>query len=224
MRQGRLIYFAGLDGSGKTTQAERAVSGRSGWEYRWVRWEPRLTGPLMGLGRWFARAGKGSDRPADDAGHQDFVAGKRKLFRRRWVRALWTNLVLLEYLPQMAWRLLPALWSGRCVVCDRYLPDLWIDLALNYGEGFEGVRRLSGHPLARLFPRPGHTILLECPPETGFARKRDGTPLAYLRERAPLYARLGELGPVTIVDASASMEDVAREIGATLDDLGPGRP
>lgn len=37
MNRGRLIYFAGLDGSGKTTQAERAVAAREGWVYRWVR-------------------------------------------------------------------------------------------------------------------------------------------------------------------------------------------
>lgn len=171
----------------------------------------------MKLGRKCVRRGAGSERPADDAGHREFVAGKRAIFRRPWVRAVWTSLVLLEYLPQMAWRLLPSLWSGRTVVCDRYVPDVWIDLAMNYGQDFEGVRRLSRHPLSRLFPRPDHIVLLDLPARTGFERKRDGTPLAYLQEREPLYARLGELAPLTVVDATASLDEVARSVGAVLD-------
>jgi thymidylate kinase len=220
VKRGRLIYFAGLDGSGKTTQAHRAVSARGGWVYRWARWEPALTDPLMKLGRSFLRRGQGSGRPADDVGHRDFVAGKRGLFRRPWLRATWTTLVLLEYLPQMAWRLLPVLFSGRTVVCDRYVPDVWIDLAMNYDEGFEGVERLSRHPLSRLFPRPDHVILLDLPAQLGFERKQDGTPLAYLQEREPLYVSLPHLFPTTVVDARDAVDEVARNVGAALDVLG----
>lgn len=213
MSRGRLLYFAGIDGSGKTTQAERVVAARNRpgdpWTYRWVRWEPAVTGPLMVLARRILRKGKGSDRPADDAGHQEFVAAKRTFFRRRWLRSLWTTVVLLEYLPQMAWRLLPSLWSGRTVVCDRYLPDVWVDLALNFHEGAEGVRRLARHPLCRLFPTPEHMFLLEIPAATGWERKQDGTPLAYLEEREVLYRDLAEFLPSTVIDARPDLEQVA---------------
>ena len=220
MSRGRLIYFSGLDGSGKTTQAERVVAARvaagESWSYRWVRWEPRLTGPLMALARFILRGGNGSERPVDDAGHTEFVAGKRAIFRRKWLRRVWTTTVLIEYIPQMAWRLLPALWSGRTVVCDRYLPDVWVDLAMNFGEGTEGVESLSRHPLSRCFPRPDHLVLLDLPARIGWERKQDGTPLAYLEEREHLYADLTRLFPSTVVDARAPLDEVARSVQDAL--------
>jgi thymidylate kinase len=220
MTRARLVYFAGLDGSGKTTQAERLVAARSEsgqrWTYRWVRWEPWLTRPFMSIARRVLRGGGTSERPEDDTGHAEFVAGKRAVFRQKWRRDLWTALVLLEYLPQMAWRLLPALRRGGTVVCDRYVPDLWIDLAMNFGEGVEGVDRLAQHPLSRLFPAVDHLVLLELPARVGFERKRDGTPLAYLEEREPFYRHLAGMYPATVVDASASLEAVADEVAARV--------
>lgn len=179
------------------------------WTYRWARWEPRVTGPLMALARKMIRKGGGSGRPADDAGHAEFVAGKRSVFRQKWRRDVWATLVLLEYLPQMAWRLLPALWGGGTVACDRYLPDVWIDLALNFDEGIDGVERLSRHPLSRLFPKPDHLVFLDLPPRVGYERKMDGTPLAYLEEREPLYRWLASRYPSTTVDATSSLDEVA---------------
>ena len=223
MARGRLIYFAGIDGSGKTTQAERAVAERlqsgESWAYRWVRWEPAVTGPLMGLARRLLTRGKGGERPADDPGHAEFVAAKRSVFRQKWRRDLWATIVLIEYIPQMAWRLLPALWSGRTVVCDRYLPDVWVDLAMNFDEGFAGVQRLSRHPLCRCFPRPDHMLLLELPAQLGWERKQDGTPLAYLEEREHLYTGLTRLIPASIVDATAPLDDVATAVRDALASL-----
>jgi thymidylate kinase len=218
MRRGRLYYFTGLDGSGKTTQAEALVArlggSRAGWVYRWARWDPYVTSPLMALARRLLRRGKGegSGRPTDDRGHAEFKQQKQKLFRSGAARRMWTWMVLLEYLPQAWLRLLPPLWRGRHIVCDRYLPDVWIDLAMNFGEGSDGVARLRAHPLCRLFPRPDRTLLFDVDPATGFARKQDGTPLAYLADREPLYRGLTELLDAVVVDANAPLEDVARQV------------
>ncbi len=224
--RGRLIYLAGLDGSGKTTQAERFVRSPEGengrWVYRWVRWEPFLTGPLMALARRLLPGGRrrGGERPRDDAGYEDFTQGKQKLFRRRWLRELWTLAVLLEYLPQAWWRAGPPLIRGRRVLCDRYLPDLWVDLAMNFGEGADGVRRLARHPVGRLFPPVAHMVFLDVTPETGFNRKQDGTPLRYLEDRRPLYLVVGEVLGARSVDANGNPEEVFAAVRSTLKTLG----
>lgn len=221
MIRGRLLFLTGLDGCGKTTQAQllldhlRRTDGN--WVYRWARWKPLLTLPLMMVARWVLQKGKTASRPTDDSGHTRFVSDKRRVFGSRWLRDLWSSLVLLEYLPQAWWRLLPPLWRGQNVICDRYLPDVWIDLAMNFGEGVEGVARLRRHPLCRLFPKPRQTVLLDVDPRIGFARKQDGTPLAYLSDRRPLYRSLPALLDADVVDANAPAEDVAREL---LDALG----
>jgi len=220
--RGRLVYLAGLDGSGKSTQAEAFVLAHRDdpalWSYRWARWEPAITGPLMALARRILGrgSGRGSRRPEDDEGYAEFTQGKQRVFRRSWLRGLWATLVFLEYLPQAWWRLGPALFSGRRVLCDRYLPDLWVDLAVNFGEGSEGVARLSRHPLCRLFPRMERMIYLDVDPEVGFRRKSDGTPLAYLKERRPLYLGLAERIPFSRIDANGSIEEVSEALGRCL--------
>jgi thymidylate kinase len=222
MARGRLLYVGGIDGSGKTTQAEAFVRSARGqdarWIYRWARWEPKLTAPLMALARrGLARGGApGSARPSDDAGYRDFRGGKQRIFRRQWARALWTAAVLLEYLPQVWWRLGPALLRGRFVVCDRYLPDVWIDLAMNFGEGEGGVERLRGHPLNRLFPRPRGGVVLDLDAEAGYQRKNDGTPLAYLQDRRSLYLELARRLGLGVVDAGRPREEVARDVARVL--------
>jgi thymidylate kinase len=217
------VYLAGLDGSGKSTQAQRfltrAATRGERWNYRWARWEPFLSAPLMRLARKvLARGtGRGSGRPDDDEGYSDFTAGKQRIFRKTWARRLWTTAVLLEYLPQVWWRLGGSRLRGKRVLCDRYLPDLWVDLTVNFASGPEGVRSLARHPLCRLFPRIDRMIFLDVKPEIGFQRKSDGTPRAYLEERRPLYLAVTEIIPSRIVDANGSVEEVAEALQVALE-------
>ena len=213
------ILITGLDGSGKTTQAQRLLAetaAGSRFRYVWARWEPYLTRPLMAAGRRRIGGRPSGERPQDDAGHADFVGRKQRLFRRRTLRALWTSVVLLEYLAQIWSRMLPAVWRRQHVLCDRALPDLWVDLAMNYGGETQRLHELARHPLCRLFPRLDLVVLLVVPPEVGFDRKRDGTPLAYLRAREPLYAELAQLLPLRQVDAAASPDAVQAELRRCL--------
>lgn len=218
-----LVYLAGLDGSGKSTQAQlyvlRARTRGHDWRYRWARWEPFLTAPLMRLARGIL--GRGSDRgfsrPEDDAGYANFTEGKRRVFRSGWRRRVWTTVVLLEYLPQAWWRLGGSRLRGERVLCDRYLPDLWVDLAVNFASGPQGVQELARHPLCRLFPAIDRMIYLDVEPDVGFQRKSDGTPLAYLEERRPLYLALERVLPFQRVDANGSVEEVASALTAALE-------
>jgi len=216
----RLFYLAGLDGSGKTTQAEGFVdANQPGWTYRWVRWEPFLTRPLMAFTRFLLggrRDGRGTARPTGDDDYVSFTAGKQQIFKRRFFQEVWTLVVLLEYLPQAWWRLGPPLFAGRRVLCDRYLPDLWVDLAMNFDSGPEGIRRLQSHPLCRLFPRPKKMIYLDVDPRVGFERKMDGTPLAALQDRHPLYLFLTRILPSREIDANRTTDDVAGALRIAL--------
>ncbi len=213
-----LVYLAGLDGSGKSTQAQLYLSQArlrgQDWNYRWARWEPCLTAPLMRLARKVLGRGteRGSSRPEDDAGYASFTQGKQRIFRHAWSRRLWTTAVLLEYLPQVWWRLGATRMRGKRLLCDRYLPDLWVDLAVNFATGVRGVEELARHPLCHLFPKVDRMIFLDVDPRVGFERKSDGTPRAYLEERRPLYLALTRILPSRVIDANGTVEEVAREL------------
>ncbi len=218
-----LVYLAGLDGSGKSTQAQlyasQARKRGEVWDYRWARWEPFITSPLMRLARWILGRGakRGSSRPRDDAGYEDFTQGKQRVFRSAWRRKVWTTVVLLEYLPQAWWRLGGSRLSGERILCDRYLPDLWVDLAVNFASGPAGIEALAHHPLCRLFPRIDRMIFLDVDPRIGFERKNDGTPLAYLEERRPLYLALETVLPFQRVNANGSVEEVAKGLREAME-------
>lgn len=218
-----LIFLTGLDGSGKTTQAKRLIEvAPEGWTYRWVRWEPWLTRPLMSLARHTLSPAGGGQRPEDDQGHARFRDRKRGLFRRRWLRAVWTTVVLLEYLPQAWWRLAVPMVRGRTIVCDRYWPDVLVDLAMNYGTGSEGVEQLAGHPLLNLFPAPSTVVYFDVDPQVGYDRKRDGTPLAYLEDRHPVYHAWAERAGAIVLDANRPLEDVQAALREALLGGDPG--
>lgn len=218
----RLILVTGLDGCGKTTQVQKLFEDQrvaSGWSYVWGRWEPRLTGLLMDLWRRRKAGLEAGQRPTEDRGHADFVAKKQQLFESAWKRRLWMTLVLLEYLPQLWLRLLPAILRGRGVLCDRAHPDLWVDLTVNFGGDASLLAEISRHPLCRLLPRVDRLVLLKVDPEVGYRRKMDGTPLAYLQAREPLYEALTALLPARSVDADGPLETVQERLCEAVGDL-----
>jgi len=221
-RREGLVLFTGIDGSGKTTQALDCVRENPGLGYRWLRWEPYLTRPAMALMRLLMRreAGGNSERPIDDSGHREFVGKKQRFFQSAWRQRLWTTVVLLEYLPQCLFRLGLARVRARRILCDRYLHDVAIDLSLNYGTGVEGIQAVLQHPLARLFPRPDLILVFDLEPRAAFERKQDGTPLAYMEHRVPLYQSLIDESTGRRIDASRPRMEVLREVVAVLKETG----
>lgn len=119
----------------------------------------------------------------------------------------------------------PALAEGQTVLLDRY----WYSTAAYQGHGLgldpEAIRAMSKVATGGL--EPDHVFLLDLPADVGLGRLGDerdrieGRPLEYHeRVRAGFVHEVGLLGArATIVDASRSPDDVAREIRAVVDGL-----
>jgi thymidylate kinase len=221
----RLIVLMGLDGSGKSTQAEAAAK----WfaEERiesavvWLRGESYLTRPVLRIAKWFLRAPKGKKRGEAETpeAYDKYVTGKRSMFRSGLARAIWRNLVLVDF--YITYRLAFSKIDRRAkvVILDRYLYDSLIDIATAFGSGPDEVKHLLGSWRTKVFPGPDRVILLDLEPTVAMRRKDDIPSMEYLEERHGLYRALAaELG-ATVVDASQPVDQVARSIKDSLADL-----
>jgi thymidylate kinase len=209
-----LVALSGVDGSGKTTQAQALVHAfrQCGIRARYV-WSRGGSSPLAGrmialgkrlLGR---RAGPPSAGPSTEE-------GREALFRHPLARRLWPWLVWLDLTCQYAYRVRWPLLRGNVVVCDRYLLDALAEMGARL-EDAGILRRLPARLLLWLNPRPQRGFVLAVDPKKARARQpaelQQGT-LGLAQRQAELYNVLaGKLG-YQVIDG----EDEAEHVSDTL--------
>jgi thymidylate kinase len=224
-----LIVLMGLDGSGKSTQAQLLANwlreqGTSA-DVVWMRGESYVTLPLLRIAKLCLRAPKGKKR--GDAGalrprsaggadlknaYAKYVASKRALFRYAFVRAIWRRLVLLDLF--ITFRMAFAKLGGdvKVIILDRYVYDSLIDIDSSFAAGGAELRRLLKSWSVRVFPQPDMVVLFELSPAEAMRRKDDIPSMEYLEERHDLYK-------VAAVEVKAAVIDASRPIDAIRNDL-----
>jgi thymidylate kinase len=206
-RRSFTVALSGLDGAGKSTQAQALRDALDRLGYRAdVQWSSliaypgflthfrRVANQILGVLEPFGRRtdaplpkdtmSRRSRRPPD--------AAKRLRLRSPLVAFLWTSMVALRNGIEHRRVTRPNIRRGRVVICDRYELDSRVALRYDYGEdrrfGFQGgLIHLVSPPADRAF-------LLAVSPETASRRKADYG-LEQNALRAKLYdeeaARLG---------------------------------
>jgi len=217
----KLIYISGIDGCGKTTQAELLVSwlqsnGYSA-EYQWLRWEPSIV-PLIKSVKM--RLGKGSKkntghsieiRSADeDKTHRKWGNLKSRLFSSKLFQKLWLWYATKDYCK--AYRKACQHWSADYVVMDRYILDFAIDQSLNYGVDTNHFIETLESTSVNLMKKPDLSILIDIPAEVGYQRKLDGTALEYLKARRNCYSQVSGSENTIHVDGTNSVDSIHEQI------------
>jgi thymidylate kinase len=220
----KLVVLMGLDGSGKSTQAEllrdRLRAGGVSAETVWMRGESYLTRPVLAIGKALLRAPKETKRgDGIKAGkaYDRYVGSKHSIFRSPLLRRLWTGLTLLDlYITfRAAFARLPR--KTDVVILDRYIYDSFIDIDTAYGDRGKEAERLLGSTMAGLFPKPDLVLLLEIAPEEAMGRKDDIPSLSYLKEREGLYDIVGRAVGAVRVDAAGPVEEVQGRISEAVE-------
>lgn len=205
------ICFAGIDGSGKSSQAQslQKYLQASGINtiYTWSRWEPYLLKP-------FIMAFKGSpvSKATALSNTSNLLTKKRRFLSNPVVLRLWLNLALFDYYWQVRRRVIKHIEGSNVVICDRYLFDFVVDQAVNISTGTKGMEHVLRFTLTSLFPLPDLLFILDVEPETGFRRKQDGTSVEYLSQRREFYNYFEKLPYANVFDANNPFEMVARQI------------
>lgn len=208
----RLIVLSGLDGSGKSTQtillAERLRAEGIPAEPVWNRWKPAASAVFISLARRYLKARE----KVKEGDYRGFTDAKRRKMRSGLKRSVWQAMAWGEYAAQVRARLFAHRLKGTTILCDRYVYDTLVDIAINFSVSPLALADLMDHPLLSLFPKPAVVVFIDIDPATGASRKSDGTPAAYLADRRPYYASLARMLNAPIVDGGSSVESVASAI------------
>ena len=215
---GMLICLTGIDGSGKSTQAEKLVTHlrTAGYPARYV-WAGRkssFTTPFVQLGKKRMHAPK---RPSSASAemnvqYRSYMHDMKRLFKRRLARTMWQWLTLAEHVLQIWKRVSVPLIRGEIVVCDRYLYDTLVSQAVLF-DIRPAQFAAEVHDLAlQLVPRPTVGFWLDVPPEVALRRKTDIYDREHLEARRPLYAHLAQELSLRTLDATLETDVLANAI------------
>lgn len=224
-RRGAVIALSGLDGVGKSTQAQalRATLTKLGYETT-VQWAPIGSNPAL---RHFASVSKRAlaHLPFGPLADADGDAVDRRLLShtsedarghsrpRKLAASTWSMVTTLANAASYRRSARGTLIGGRVVIFDRYVLDSIVDLRFSYAPDgrlpvHEGLIRL-------LAPTPRLTFLLDASPETAHARKPDWS-LAQTRLRAGLYERERLCHGVHSLDATQPAHELTAQIAVEV--------
>lgn len=225
-----LICFMGIDGSGKSTQAELLLNWfkASGIKalYVWSGGDAMgLRKFLLSLSKKLVRGTSHKDQEATlidtDNGEQtnqsEYQSRRSKLMRYWPIRMLWSFAAYIEHLIEIRKLVHRNIRDGYLVVCDRYRWDSLIELAvLNDHESKWLVNRLN-RIMWRFIPKPAMTFLIDVPPDEALKRavKRnyDIPSLEHVEKRSKHYQWLAENDPsMTVIDGCRDVASIQNEI------------
>lgn len=209
-----LISLSGIDGSGKTRQAQALREAFTTCEvkanYVWMRgstsrWLNRVkrVGETA-LGSHFKGGTQVTDRSVE----------RRQRIRNidnRWVRMAYRWLHFLELALFYQARVTIPLVLGRVVICDRYIVDHvadWMDLL---GDR-QASKSCPAHLLKLVTPTPSVGVLLEVPAEVALSRRDGEFPRQSIETRIEMIRALAESHKLQSVDANRPIEQVSEEL------------
>jgi thymidylate kinase len=218
--EGAVVAFSGLDGSGKSSQAEalRLNLERLGYPAVVV-WTRLSYNPLLNVvARPVKRAMlwvRGVDDPA--ASPETVADAETKWRAAKDIRSgsaaltfVWATIVALANAGTQRRTTRYHLARRRIVICDRYCLDSSVHLRYRYGESH--TFRFQTRLVKTLSPKPLREYLLEIPGEVALQRKAEQYDLKQLKLQARLYREESRAYSVTHLDATRAREDLCEEI------------
>ena len=228
LRTGRLVAFSGLDGSGKSSQAEalQESCSRLGLEavVVWTRlsYNPSLNFLALPVKRFLIgvkglmHTSKRSDvmptSGIDTAGpsRKYQLEGKQLRASSASMTQAWATIVALANSVTQRRIVRHHLRRGRIVICDRYVLDSVVHLRYRYGE--ERTFRWQARLIKAASPRPVASYFLDVPAEVALSRKAEQYNLGQLTQQARLYREEHSHLGVKRVDGERAVQELCAEI------------
>jgi|GEM_PF-565930 len=204
-----LIYYCGLDGSGKTTQVSilKNQLSRASLKFKhvWLRWVAFTSYPflvvcrVLGYTVWKINSRSGTK----------YV--EHHFYRNKAISRLWTLLFTIDMIIYSFLKVKIPLRKGYIVLMDRYVIDAIIDLMIETGN-YRLYKGFFGKILLSLVPTNSTVILIDLDECTAYLRKRDIPSVDYLSQRRRLYRYFAKYLKIQIIEGRESCEKVHRSV------------
>lgn len=224
--RGSVVAISGLDGAGKSSQAQALAEalealGRPAVT-RWTRLsaDPSLDAVAKPVKRLLRAVRRRPPTRVVAEVHPSRLASPEQRIRQASPTLTWGWALVVAVANARAQRrsTRAELRSGRSVVCDRWTLDSAVHLRYRYGEDRSFVVQLA--VIQALSPRPVISFFLDIPAETAYARKDDHYDVDQLRRHERLYREEhARHGAVRLDGTRPPAELAAAILVATLDAL-----
>lgn len=217
--RGKLIVFSGLDGAGKSTQIEFLIDylRNRGQLPKCIWTRGGYTTLFNGLKNLLRKLMGGHIPPP---GHSE---KREQVMRSKRVQKFWLIIALLDLLRVYAFQIRFWLWSGKIIICDRYLADTFIDFKINFKN--QAIERWFLYKLVLwASPRPDVSFLMLIPVEEAIKRSgRKDEPFPdspeILNKRLSMYQELLNDENWNILNGLKCREELTFEIRQIIDNL-----
>jgi thymidylate kinase len=215
----KIIYIAGIDGSGKTTLAknlEAALQGADGQvRYFYARHFAVLLFPFRILARMIALRGMN-----EFGDYRKYIAKKKERSKKhKLLSRVYAMIWFFDYWLVTQIRCVRHRFTGGTLIADRYFYDVAMTISISIDLTLEQFYRLVKFS-SRFFVEPSISFFLDLPEPTAYSRKNDIQSIQYLTERRLRYLGLSGIYGWHKVDATMSPADVLNNV---LDTLKPNK-
>jgi hypothetical protein len=207
----RFIYITGCDGTGKTTQARLLIEQLQQQDVKvrhvWLRFPFLFSAPLLAFARW--RGYSWSEVQGQDRhGYWDF--------RRSWLmRNVFPWVLWLDAAIAAVWKIYIPLWLGYTIVCERFVLDMLVDLAVAC-EDISFFSRPPGKWYVNLLPGRAQVIILDLDAETIRLRRPDLLSDHQLDRRLQTFMQMRQVGQLPVLSSRTDIQVLNQSIRKQL--------
>lgn len=185
----KIISFIGIDGCGKSTISKalqlKLKNRNIDTILVWATLRPIILKPFIIIAKFFFV--RKFDKFTDFDKH---IKEKNKgMSKFNWAKYIYLFVMIIDYYPQIIFKVYIPFLFGKTVICDRYFYDLIIDYCVTINSDLAFFNKLIVFS-RNLFFKSDFCFFINTPIEVAFDRKDDIPSLEYLKIRNKFYLEL----------------------------------
>lgn len=200
------IIFSGLDGSGKSTQANLMENffkkHKISYHYLWMRSPNLFSIPLIIIFRLL----KISYSKKTKSGK---MFGVTNLEKHKTLQKFWKKILFVDLKFVSKYKISSIINANKIPILDRFIIDILVDLTIDTND--DSVIDELGKQFLSLLPKQSKLFFLDITPKLSYERNLEES-VSILERRKKLYHKIAKYVDLIIIDGNKSIEEIHNEI------------